>query len=200
MDRFKPVKGKPLTFMAPGLVRGGAGTAAIFIQFFRLHDARYMVYWPVSTPAGLQQSRRMAGEQEAARLALDARTVDQVAPGEQQPEADHAFKDERGNAVFKSGRHWRDASLWFNYTLNDSKGEGAVLRSTLVRVDAGRQFDVLVEGHVVDSLTLAGDVPDAFYDVDIPLAPAVGPRVVTFRAAPESKAGGLYGLRMLRVQ
>jgi hypothetical protein len=53
MRRFKPVKGKPLTFTAPGLVQGGAG-GATFIPFFRLHDARYMLYWQQSTPGELR--------------------------------------------------------------------------------------------------------------------------------------------------
>jgi DUF1680 family protein len=200
VDRFKPVKGRPLTFTAPGLVQGGAGGATVFIPFFRLHDARYMVYWPVSTPAGLQASRRAAGEQEAARLLLAARTVDQVAPGEQQPEVDHGFKGEGADAGINSGRHWRDATGWFSYELNDPKGEGAVLRLTLARGDAGRRFDVLVDGQVAQSLTLAGDAPAAFYDIDISMPAVPGTRLITLRAAPGSKAGGLYGMRLLRAE
>jgi hypothetical protein len=96
MRRFKPVKGKPLTFTAPGLVQGGAGGATEFIPFFRLHDARYMLYWQQSTPGEYARMKMENAAREAERLALDARTIDQVAPGEQQPESDHFFGRGRG--------------------------------------------------------------------------------------------------------
>lgn len=199
MARFKPLKGQPLTFTAPGLVKGGDGAATVFIPFFRLHDARYMVYWPYSTPGELQQSRRVTGAQEAARLALAARTVDQVAPGEQQPESDHAFKGEGADAGINNGRHWRQATGWFSYTLTDPKGEGAVLQMTFARGDAGRQFDVVVNGALLRTITLDGDVANAFYTVDIALPETTPLLEITFRAHPGSIAGGLYGLRLLRV-
>jgi len=203
MDRFKPVPGKPLTFTAPGLVKGGAGSATVFIPFFRLHDARYMVYWPVSTPANLLQSRRAAGEQEAARLALDARTIDQVAPGEQQPESDHAFKGEGADAGINNGRHWRHATGWFSYELQDPNGEATTLRLTFSQADMGRQFDVLLDGELLEAVTLSGDDATAFYvhDIAIPrraAGPRAGKLVVRFQARAGSVAGGLYGLRLLR--
>jgi DUF1680 family protein len=198
LGKFQPVPGKPLTFKAPGLVQGGAGSATVFIPFFRLHDARYMLYWPFSTPADLQQSRRVTGEQEAARLALDAQTIDQVAPGEQQPESDHGFKGEGADAGVNNGRHWRHATGWFSYVLNDAKREGVVLRLTFARGDAGRQFDVLVDGMLLETVTLAGDTGAAFYTHDIAIAPGAPKREVKFVARPGSIAGGLYGLRLLR--
>jgi DUF1680 family protein len=198
MAKFKPVPGRPLTFTAPGLVQGGDGAATVFIPFFRLHDARYMVYWPYSTPGELQQSRRITGEQEAARLALDARTIDQVAPGEQQPESDHAFKGEGADAGVNDGRHWRHATGWFSYALNDAKGEGAVLQMTFARGDAGRQFDVVVNGKVLETVTLEGDVATAFYQKEIAVRETGPVLVVEFRARAGSIAGGLYGLRLLR--
>ena len=40
-----------LTFTAPGLIQGRPGADQLqLIPFFRLHDSRYMLYWPRSTP------------------------------------------------------------------------------------------------------------------------------------------------------
>jgi hypothetical protein len=203
MDRFKPVKGKPLTFTAPGLVHGGAGSATEFIPFFRLHDSRYMMYWQQSTPSQLEQMVAANAAREAERLALDAQTIDQVAPGEQQPESDHFFKGEGADAGVNKGRHWRHATGWFSYELTDRKQEARMLRLWFARADKGREFDILVNGQLLESVKLAGDAAEEVYarDVAIPQGMAKsadGKLVVTFRAHEGSVAGGLYGLRLLR--
>jgi DUF1680 family protein len=203
MQRFKPVKGKPLTFIAPGLVRGGDAGATEFIPFFRLHDSRYVMYWPYSTPGNLARTRADAATAESERLALDARTIDQVAPGEQQPESDHAFKGEGADAGINNGRHWRHATGWFSYELSDKHAEAKVLRLTFARGDAGRQFDILVNGELLETVTLDGDTASDFYARDVVIPPVVartvgGKLIITFHARAGSIAGGLYGLRLLR--
>jgi DUF1680 family protein len=201
--RFKPVKGKPLTFTAPGLVHGAAGAKTEFIPFFRLHESRYTMYWQHSTPAGLEQMQAANAAREADRLALDARTIDAVAPGEQQPESDHFFKGEGSDAGVNNGRHWRHASKWFSYELKDPKQEAKVLRLSFAKADAGRQFDILVNGQPLASVALAGDVAEDVYTLDYPIpeamrAAAQGRLSIRFVARPGSVAGGLYGLRLLR--
>jgi DUF1680 family protein len=44
-DKVIPVPGRRLTFRAPDLIRGSDHELTL-IPFFRLHDARYVVYWP----------------------------------------------------------------------------------------------------------------------------------------------------------
>ncbi|GGB88093.1 glycoside hydrolase family 127 protein [Pseudoduganella buxea] len=200
IKRFRPVPGQPLTFEAPGLVQGTNVAGLRFIPFFRLHDSRYMIYWQQTTPAGLSRMRAQTAEAEAERIALARRTVDQVAPGEQQPESDHAFAGEGADAGVNGGRHWRHASGWFSYRLTDKAGEGRVLRLTFAAADAGRKFDVLVNDRWLRTIELAADA-QAFYDVDIELPAGMardGALTVKFVAHPGSLAGGLYGLRLLR--
>jgi DUF1680 family protein len=209
VKRFKPVSGKPLTFTAPaGLLQGGAGmgtsgTPAEFIPFFRLHDARYVVYWPQSTPADYARTRADTAARDAERLALDARTIDQVAPGEQQPEVDHLFKGEGAESGLDKGRHWRRASKWFSYQLSDPKGEAKLLRLTLASADAGQRFDLVVNGETVAKLDLAADAEHAFYTRDIELQPGLVHRAggrldVKLVAREGSTAGRLYDLRLIR--
>ena len=200
--RFQPVKGKPLTFSAPGLVQGGAGSSTEFIPFFRLHDARYMVYWQQSTPGEFARMKLDNAAREAERLALDAQTIDQVAPGEQQPEADHLFKGEGADAGISGGRHWRRADKWFSYQLRDPQREAKLLRLSFARADAGRRFDILVNGERIVEVALAGDEAEEFYVRDFALPPGLvqedGKLEVKFVAAQGSKAGSLYGLRLMR--
>jgi DUF1680 family protein len=203
MRRFRAVKGKPLTFTAPGLVQGGPGAATEFIPFFRLHDARYAVYWPQSTPAEYAHLKLENAEKEKARLALDAQTIDGVAPGEQQPESDHGYQGEGGEAGVTGGRHWRRATKWFSYRLSDPKHEAKTLRLTFARADAGRRFDIVVNGERIAEVELpAGEAQD-FYTRDYALPPALvlagnGKLDVKFVAAAGSIAGSLYGVRVLR--
>ncbi|MDR7333466.1 glycoside hydrolase family 127 protein [Roseateles asaccharophilus] len=203
--RFKPVPGQPLTFTAPGLIQGGKGADKLqLIPFFRLHDSRYMLYWGRSTPAQQSLMRADLAKAEEARLALDAITIDQVAPGEQQPESDHFFKGEGAeNGIAPAGR-WRHAKKWFSYVLNDPKAEARVLRLSFSTRDAGRRFDLLVNGQPVADIELASDASrEEIYvrDFTLPaeLVKAAGGKLeVKFVAKPGSIAGGLYGLRLVR--
>jgi hypothetical protein len=202
--RFKPVSGRPLTFVAPGLVEGKDGKeATTFVPFFRVHESRYMVYWPYSTAADLAATRAKAAEDEKARLELDARTIDQVAPGEQQPESDHFFKAEGGESGLAKGRRWRHAKSWFSYDLTDKKSEARTLLLTYSKADAGRRFDILINGQLLAEVKLDATAPQELYTVDYPVPPALvaaagGKLVVKFVARNGSAAGGLYGLRLLR--
>ncbi|MEO6280854.1 glycoside hydrolase family 127 protein [Roseateles sp.] len=203
--RFKPVPGQPLTFTAPGLIQGRKDADKLqLIPFFRLHDSRYMVYWARSTPAQQSLLRVELAKAEEARLALDAITIDQVAPGEQQPESDHEFKGEGAeNGIAGAGR-WRHAHQWFSYDLNDPKAEARALRLSFAKGDAGRRFDVVVNGQLIAEVELGKpDTADEIYTRDFPLPAdlvraAAGKLNVKFVAKPGSIAGGLYGLRLLR--
>ena len=203
IDRFKPVPGQPLTFTAPGLVQGKDAASLTFIPFFRLHDSRYMIYWPYSTPANLRRMQDKMAETGAELAALSAQTIDQVAPGEQQAEVDHAYAGEGAESGIAMGTHWRRASGWFSYALSDKDHEAKILRLTYSTLDAGRKFDVLVNGQLLKSVELAGDAPQELYSLDYALPDQLvresgGRLVVKFVARSGSVAGPLYRVRLLR--
>ena len=52
------------------------------VPFYQIHDARYMVYWPVATAEGLAARKEEMRRKDAEKRTLEARTVDYVAPGE----------------------------------------------------------------------------------------------------------------------
>ncbi|MDR7298898.1 DUF1680 family protein [Pelomonas aquatica] len=203
--RIKPVPGRPMTFTAPGLIQGRKDADRLqLIPFFRLHDSRYMLYWARSTPAQQSLLRMELAKAEEARLALEAQTIDQVAPGEQQPESDHGFKGEGAeNGIAPAGR-WRHAKQWFSYDLSDPKAEARALLLSFAKGDAGRRFDLVVNGQLIAEVELGKpDTPDEIYTREFPLPAdlvrtAAGKLNVKFVAKPGSIAGGLYGLRLLR--
>lgn len=73
--------------------RPGAGTYTwnkLTLQpFATIHHARYMCYWYQQTAENFANSDMAQAEQKAAEL--EARTIDFVAPGEQQSEAGHEY-------------------------------------------------------------------------------------------------------------
>ena len=54
-SKLKPVKGKPLTFSAKDLIYPAKFRNLELIPFYKLHDARYMIYWPVLSPDELSK-------------------------------------------------------------------------------------------------------------------------------------------------
>ena len=189
-------------FTGPGIEGSLAGLE--LIPFFRLHHSRYTVYWPFSTPEGLQASRQAAASAEADRRELERLTIDQVAPGEQQPEAEHGFAGEGSEAGVNFNRHWRHASDWFGYTLDDPDGEARFLRIDYWGADAGRRFRIEMNGVAIAEVTLTGEYGAEFVSVDYPLPPQVvalttdGTHELRFIAGENSIAGGIYGVRLLR--
>jgi hypothetical protein len=130
-------------------------------------------------------------------------TIDQVAPGEQQPESDHGYQAEGGDASVNKGRHWRHASGWFSYVLSDPKREAAKLRLTFSTLDAGRRFNVVVNGETIAGIELDAPPGPEIHTRDFAIPASVvaasgGKLVVKFVARPGSLAGGLYGVRLLR--
>ena len=203
MDSIKPVPGKTLTFTASDVLKGKDSDKIEFIPFFRLHDSRYVIYWPYSTPDNLVKLQAATAEREVEKLALDAITVDQVAPGEQQPESDHFFKAEATDTGITKGMRWRHTTKWMSYELTDKKLDAKTLRLSFSKADAGRQFDLLINGKLIEKIILASDSNEEIYTRDFTIPEAIvknskGKLIVKFVARSNSIAGGLYGLRLLR--
>ena len=79
-------KGKPLTFLTQG---AGKPSDVTFIPFYRLAHERYTIYIKQATPSEWAKTETEMRAKEAAQRELDARTVDQINPGEQQPYPSH---------------------------------------------------------------------------------------------------------------
>lgn len=202
VTNVRRVEGEPLTFSVSGLYPEEYRDIKL-IPFFNIHEARYMLYWPVTTPQELEEKKQAMREKEQEMLALEAITVDQVATGEQQPESDHNFKGEKTEMGIHEGRFWRHAQGWFSYDLKDKNREGKTLRITYSGADKGRTFDILINEKHLATVTLEGS-ESAFYDLDyqIPAEIITGSPgnilTVKFVAHEGSMAGGVYHVRLMK--
>ncbi|MCU4174299.1 beta-L-arabinofuranosidase domain-containing protein [Carboxylicivirga sp. N1Y90] len=198
IDKIHPVKSQPLHF-----VMNTANGQQLELQpFYEIHDARYMLYWPIYTEAEFNGRIKDLKKKEATVLALEKQTIDKVAPGEQQPESDHFFKGEHTNSGINQDKFWRDATAWFSYELNDKKAEANTLRIKYFSGDVGRKFRIELNGHLLTKVELKSG-ENGFYTIDYPLHPlkdkiSSGKIELKFVAETGSVAGGIYGVRLLK--
>ena len=201
---IRPKSDKPLAFTMPGLIYPGEYDDLELVPFFGIHEARYMIYWPVITPDSLEKRTMAIREKEAQLLALEASTIDQVQIGEQQPEVEHNLRGEGTESGMHEGKRWRHAGNWFSYDLNNKNREGRILRITYYGLDAGREFDIMVNGMLLATVRNDGRNGNTFFDVDYPITQTISDTQqndmlnVKFVARKGSVAGGIYGISLLR--
>lgn len=156
----KPVSGKPLTFTLSNLHSEKYPNQMELIPFFRLHDSRYIIYWPQATEEGLKEIQKQIEQEEKERIALDSKTVDKVVCGEQQPESDHFIQSHDSRTGFIEDIHWREAKGWFSYRMKNEEKNAKYLYLKYYDKDANRNFDVSVNNEKVISLELKGEKGD----------------------------------------
>ncbi len=167
---IRPVPGRALTFSAREIIKPSAARDLELVPFSRVHDSRYMLYWRAVTPDKYGEVLTRLAAEERSRLALDARTIDRVTPGEQQPEIEHQIESDRSTTGVTNGRTWRDAAGSFGYALAAGGARSPLqLLVTYSAGQRGRSFEIAVNGRVVSSVTLDGREPDRFADVVYPI-------------------------------
>jgi len=192
----------PLNFRLTDVVEPPVSEGLPLIPFFRLHDARYQMYWQLTTKEHLVARKERLAAEERAKALRDANTLDRVAPGEQQSEVEHDLAGERIETGIFEGRRWRHGRS-FEYTL-DSRGEQAVdLAVTYSGWDRDRKFDVLANGKLLAVEHLDGSRPGQFLEKRYPLpadvlAIATNGRVTIKFAAPTGLAGGVFDVRLMK--
>ncbi len=200
--QIRPVSGKTLTFEAPDVIRPDGARRLELVPFFRVHDARYVIYWRTVTPASYDGVVAALRNAERERLILDRKTVDRVVPGEQQPEVEHNFQSEGSATGSTHGRLWRDASGWFSYDLRAGGVSGPLTLSvTYWAGERGRAFEILANDRHIASVSLDGTQPDRFVDAAYAIPADLvddGPLRVRFVAKAGSRAGGVYDVRLLK--
>ncbi|MCX6599999.1 MAG: hypothetical protein NT025_00325, partial [bacterium] len=195
---------RPSTFRTAGLVKPQDVTLA---PFFRVHFQRYAVYWQLSDLAHWETRQRQIAAEERLERELDARTVDRVRIGEQQPEIDHNLRFEQSQSGGgPQGRRWRDAQNggWFSYEMKlPPAGTKAAVRALYWGKDGGREFAIQIDGKLIATQKLEGGKED-YYGVEYPLAGTLeagrDKATVRFQARPGMAVGGVYDLRIVTVE
>uniref|UniRef100_UPI0025B717C9 DUF6805 domain-containing protein n=1 Tax=uncultured Muribaculum sp. TaxID=1918613 RepID=UPI0025B717C9 len=175
--------------------------------FFEIHDSRYMMYWLALSEKGYKEYLQKLADEEAERHALEARTIDKVMPGEQQPETDHRMETSRSEKGSTEGVFYRDArnGHHFSYLMKTNGETDLTLRLTFWGQDEWRtsEFDILID----DELMASADNTHRWrttqfktVDYAIPASMLNGKNEVRvkFQAHKGKQVGQIYGVRIIR--
>ena len=126
---MKPVPGKPLHFTVKGVFDESRFPDLELEPFFSLHDSRYAIYFLSLSGNDYEKMLAKIRADEQAMLVLDARTVDAITPGEQQPEADHKVASENSSTGYQDNDAYRTARRGgsFSYDLYPDGNESLTL-------------------------------------------------------------------------
>jgi len=204
-NKLTPVSGKPLTFTTTGIKLVNP-VEVIFEPFFKIHDSRYMMYWMTLTNSQYHSYLDSLAITEKEKLALQQRTIDFVAAGVQQPEADHAMQRQNSNTGNNLDEFWRDARNdgYFSYNLTTNKETSLSLSVRYWGNERGsRKFDIYVDDAKLTTEDISGKWnQQKFQNVEYPIPDSLVKGKenirVKFQALPGNIAGAVYYIRITR--
>lgn len=204
-DKLKPVEGKPLSFSVSGLKMINPLDLELE-PFYQVHDARYMVYWMALSNSQYRAHLDSLSRMEKEKLALEKRTIDFIAPGEQQPEADHALEKKNSHTGNHLNQFWRDARNegYFSYKLSTNKETGLSLIVRYWGAEWGsRKFDIYIDEEKLLTVDNTGKWNQSRFreeEYAIPDSMIQGKDYVRvkFQALPGNTAGAVYHIRLVR--
>jgi uncharacterized protein len=203
--KLKPVAGKPLTFKASAIKLMNP-VDVVFEPFFKIHDARYMMYWMALSNKQYRSYIDSITVQENQKIALQKRTIDFVASGEQQPEVDHSMQRQNSNSGNYMDEFWRDARNggFFSYKLSTNNETGLSLIVRYWGAETGtRKFDIYIDDEKLITEDNSGRWNQRkFQEVEyaIPDLMVKGKQTVRvkFQSLQGSTAGAVYYIRVAR--
>jgi uncharacterized protein len=200
-----PIKGKPFNYTFKDLKIVNP-IDVVLEPFFRIHDSRYMMYWMALSSAQYRSYLDSLAAVEKEKIALQQRTIDFVAPGEQQPEADHKLEQLNSKTENHFNEFWRDASNegHFSYSMRTNGETGLSLIVRYWGAEWGnRNFEIYIDEEKLVSENNTGRWNQSkFIDIEYAIQDTMlkGKKNirVKFKALPESTAGAVYYVRLVR--
>jgi hypothetical protein len=201
-DWLLPVAGKANTFMMNGV---GKPEDVELKPFYATHDMRYTIFWDLFTQSTWDKRQDEYKNEMARKLAVEARTIDFVQPGEMQPERNHNFKGERTTPGEFQDRKNREArNGWFSFDMKVLPDQPNIL---LVEYWGGfpgsKTFNILVNEEVIGTENISNIKDGQWIDIEYPIAPNLtkGKSKVTvkFNAFYGHMAGPVFGVRTLKL-
>ncbi len=174
--------------------------------FYQIHDARYMMYWMALSNKQYQSYLDSLSAVEKEKLALEKRTVDFVAPGEQQPENDHQMQSYNSRSGTANDALYREASDsgYFSYNLSTNRETNLGLMIRYWGAEWGnRKFDIYIKDEklITEDSTGRWNQSD-FFDVEYAIPDAMLKDKdhvrVKFQSLQNNTAGGVYYMRLVR--
>ena len=203
-NQLQPIPGKPLHFKLNTKMENAI--SGELQPFFEIHDSRYMIYWLALSEDSYRGYLDGLAKAEQERQALEARTVDKVQPGEQQPETDHQMQTDQSYTGNSNDVFFRDArdGHFFSYLMKTDGRTDLSLRLKYWGVGEWKthEFDIFVDDVLVQSVNNTGKyrISEFKYETyDIPANLLEGKQQirVKFVAKPHRQIGEIYEVRLV---
>ena len=203
-EHLKPVAGKPLHYTLDVKMENPIRNE--LQPFFEIHDARYMMYWLTLSEQGYKDYLEGLARAEKERQELEARTIDKVQPGEQQPETDHQMETNGSSTGNTNDVFFRDArnGRFFSYLMKTNGRTDISLRLQFWGVGEWKthEFDIFVDDALLTSVNNTGKyrISEFKYETfPIPASMLEGKEQVRvkFVAKPGKQVGEIYGVRLV---
>jgi len=204
-SQLKPVDGKPLHFTLNTKMVNEIRNE--LQPFFEIHDSRYMIYWLALSENSYKSYLDDLAKAEQARQDLEARTIDKVQPGEQQPETDHKMETDQSYTGNTNDCFWRDArdGHYFSYLMQTAGRTDLSLRLKFWGVGEWKshEFDVYIDDTLLVSINNTGNyrISEFKYETfDIPASMLQNKTQIRikFVAKQGRQIGEIYGVRLIK--
>lgn len=203
-DQLQPIEGKPLHFTLSTRMENPIRNEVM--PFFEIHDSRYMIYWLALSENSYKGYLDDLARQEQERQELEARTIDKVQPGEQQPETDHRMETDDSYVGNSNDVFYRDArdGHYFSYLMQTNERTDLSLRLKYWGVGEWKshEFDILIDDVLVKEVNNTGKyrISEFKYETyPIPAELLQGKQQVRvkFVAKPRKQIGEIYEVRLV---
>lgn len=211
LERIKKERKKKLSFSIDVSRKGIASykwNRLTLEPFYAIHHDRYQCYWYQQTPEHYANSSM--AKAEALNEALQARTIDFVAPGEQQSEAGHeySYSMDSSTGEFRT-EHYRDArpNGYIQYTLLNKERIAQNL-SIMLRfniADKGRKATLTVNGKPIADITIPATAKDCdsngFFNTEYKIPAEIlkdAQQLKVRLTASTTLCPGIYYIRLLK--
>lgn len=144
-EKVEMVSPRDLRFKLNSLQVKNTETQMELMPFYKLHDSRYIIYWPKVDSSNELAERLVKYERDNYQRRLNAITVDQIQCGQQQSESDHGIQYDQSTIGSDNGVQWRNASGWFSYQMTNKNNRAKYLWISDLEGNA-KDFAVLLDG------------------------------------------------------
>lgn len=135
--------------------------------FASLHDDRYTLAFPYAADGDVRRRRALLAAEDDRADALDARTIDVLAFGQQQPESDHGMDLSGSDSGYEDGAHWRRFTGTSTFVLEDWGAAADTLRIAWLADPAARRLIVCVDGDPVLHRAITPTTQDGVVEIDL---------------------------------
>lgn len=203
-DQLQPIEGKPLHFTLSTRMENPIRNEVM--PFFEIHDSRYMIYWLALSENSYKGYLDDLARQEQERQELEARTVDKVQPGEQQPETDHRMENDDSYVGNSNDVFYRDArdGHYFSYLMQTNGRTDLSLRLKYWGVGEWKshEFEILIDDVLVKEVNNTGkyrisEFKYETYPIPAELLQDKQQVRVKFVAKPRKQIGEIYEVRLI---